>query len=125
MVNEELKKIENWLLKNKLTLNTQKSSTLMFGEKKTKNNMINIHINNSQICQKDEVKYLGIVIDKNLKWKDIDELTTRISQSVAMLYYLKRYVSFNNLKLVYHALTRIKSRLQHGIVLGEMQINQH
>ena len=31
--------------------------------------MINIHINNSQICQKDEVKYLGVVIDKNLKWK--------------------------------------------------------
>ena len=41
----------------------------MFGEKKTENNMINIRINNSQICQKDEVKYLGIVIDKNLKWK--------------------------------------------------------
>ena len=27
VVNEELKKIENWLLKNKLTFNTQKSST--------------------------------------------------------------------------------------------------
>ena len=96
----------------------------MFGEKKTKNNMINIHINNSQICQKDEVKYLGIVIDKNLKWKPhIDKLTTQISQSVGMLYHLKKYLSFNNLKLVYHAL--IKSRLQYGIVRGEMQINQH
>ena len=116
VVNEELKKIENWLLKNKLTLNTQKSSTIMFGEKKTENNMINIHINNSQICQKDEVKYLGIVIDKNLKWKPhIDKLTTQISQSVGMLYHLKKYLSFNSLKLVYHAL--IKSRLQYGIVL--------
>ena len=86
----------------------------MFGEKKTENNMINIHINNSQICQKDEVKYLGIVIDKNLKWKPhIDKLTTQISQSVGLLYHLKKYLSFNNLKLVYHAL--IKSRLQYGI----------
>ena len=32
-----------------------------------------------------------------------------------MLYHLKKYLSVNNLKLVYHAL--IKSRLQHGIVL--------
>ena len=88
----------------------------MFGEKKTENNMINIHINNSQIYQKDEVKYLGIVINKNLKWKPyIDKLTTQISQSVGMLYHLKKYLSFNNLKLVYHAL--IKSRLQYGIVL--------
>ena len=36
--------------------------------------MINIHTNNSQIFQKEKVKYLGVVIDKNLKWKPhIDE----------------------------------------------------
>ena len=55
----------------------------MFGEKKTENDMINIHINNSQIFQ--------IVIDKNLKWKPhINKSTTRISQSVGMLYHLKK-----------------------------------
>ena len=89
----------------------------MFGEK-TVNNMINIYINNSQICQKDKVKYLGGVIDKNLKWKPhilIDKSTTRLSKSVEMLYHLQKYLSINNLKLVYHAL--IKSRLQYGIVL--------
>ena len=86
MVNKELKKIENWLLKNKLSVNTQKSSNIMFGEKKTVNNMLNIHINNSQIYQKDRVKYLRVVIDKNLKWKpDIDELTTRLSKFVGMM----------------------------------------
>ena len=85
----------------------------MFGEKKTENNMINIHINNSQICQKDEVKYLEIVIDKNFKWKPhiLDKLTTRISQSVEMLYHLKKYLSFNNLKLMCHALSVRKCKL--------------
>ena len=39
----------------------------MFGRNKTVNNIINIHINNNQICQKDEVKYLGVVINKILK----------------------------------------------------------
>ena len=64
LVNRELKKIENWLFENKLSLNTQKSSTIMFGKKKTVNNIINIHTNNNQICQKEEVKYLGVVLDK-------------------------------------------------------------
>ena len=76
------------MLKNKLSLKTQKSSTIMFDKKKTVNNMISIHINNSQICQKDKVKYQGFVIDKNLKWKPhIDKLTTRLSKSVRMLYH--------------------------------------
>ena len=88
----------------------------MFGKKKTVNNIINIHINNNQICQKDEVKYLGVEIDKILKWKPyVDELTTRLSKSMKMLYYLKKYHSINNLKRVYNAL--IKGRLQYGMVL--------
>ena len=44
---------------------------------------LNHPVNNSQICQKDKVKYLGVVIDKNLKWKPhIYELTTHLSKSV-------------------------------------------
>ena len=90
----------------------------MFGEKKTVNNIINIHINNSQICQKDKVKYLGVVINKNLKWKPhIEELITRLSKSLGMLYHLKKYLSIIKLKLVYHAL--IESRLQYGKVPWE------
>ena len=34
-----------------------------------------------------------------------------------MVYHLKKYLSNNNLKLVYHAL--IESRLQCGIILWE------
>ena len=34
-----------------------------------------------------------------------------------MVYHLKKYLSNNNLKLVYHAL--IESRLQYGMILWE------
>ena len=61
----------------------------MFGKKKTVNNIINIHINISQICPKDKSKYLGVVINKNLKWKPhIDKLTVHLSESVRMLYII-------------------------------------
>ena len=43
---------------NRRSVNTH---TIMFSKKKTVNNIINIHTNNSQNCQKDKVKYLGVV----------------------------------------------------------------
>ena len=49
MVNVEVKKIENWLLENKLSLNLKKSYTIIFGEKRKKNNPISIFINNTKI----------------------------------------------------------------------------
>ena len=65
LVNIEVKKIETWLFKNKLSLNNQKSTIVMFGEKII-TNKINIQICNDKIPQSDQVKYLGIVIDKHL-----------------------------------------------------------
>ena len=85
---------------------------------KNVNNKIDIQICNYQIPQSDEVKYLGIVIDKHLKWKPyIDELATSISKSIGILYRLQKYLSLNNLKKIYHSL--VKSRLQYGILLWE------
>ena len=84
--------------------------------KKNLNNKINIQICNNQIPQSDQVKYLGILINKHLKWKPyIDELTTSISKSVGILYHFPKYLSNNNLKKIYHSL--VKSRLQYGILL--------
>ena len=38
IINVEVKKIENWLLENKLSLNLKKSYTIIFGEKRKKIN---------------------------------------------------------------------------------------
>ena len=116
IINVEVKKIENWLLENKLSLNLKKSYTIIFGEKRKKNKPISIFINNTKISNQDTVKYLGVTIDKHLKWKPhIDELTSNVSKSVSILYYLQKYLSIANLKLVYHAL--VKSKLHYGILL--------
>ena len=57
-------------------------------------------------------------MDKHLKWKPhIDELTSNVSKSVSILYYLQKYLSTANLKLVYHVL--VKSKLYYGILLRE------
>ena len=80
--------------------------------KKGKKNQ-SIFINDTKIFNQNTVKYLGVTIDKHLKWKPhIDELTSNVSKSVSILYYLQKY-----LKLVYHAL--VKSKLHYGILLWE------
>ena len=82
IINVEVKKIENWLLENKLSLNLKKSYTIIFGEKRKKNKPISIFINNTKISNQNTVKYLGVTIDKHLKWKPhIDELTSNVSKS--------------------------------------------
>lgn len=114
IVNKEIKKIEKWFLEQKLSLNTMKSSLMLFGE--NKNSTLDIYINNDKIPQTDTTKYLGVTIDKQLNWKShIEGVTADISKYVGILYYLKKYLSTNNLKMVYNAVLR--SRLQYGIVL--------
>ena len=111
IVNVEVKKIENWLLENKLSLNLKKSYTIIFGEK-----LLSIFINNTKISKQNTIKYLGVTIDKHLKWKPhIDELTSNVYKSISILCYLQKYLSTANLKLVYHAL--VKSKLHYGILL--------
>ena len=57
IVTVEVKKIENWLLENKLSLNFKKSYTIIFGEKRKKNKPISIFINNTKISNQNTVKY--------------------------------------------------------------------
>ena len=60
IINVEVKKIKNWLLENKLSLNLKKSYTIIFGEKRKKNKPISIFINNTKISNQNTVKYLGV-----------------------------------------------------------------
>ena len=59
-----------WLAANKLTLNTNKSNFLIIKPRQKKApRSVNISINGGQLKETDCVKYLGVLIDKNLTWK--------------------------------------------------------
>ena len=66
-LNNELTKA-NWLIANKLSLNVNKSSFLTSSSNK-KELRLNLRINKEILNEKDHAKYLGILIDKNLNWK--------------------------------------------------------
>ena len=77
-INIELCKVHEWLLANRLSLNTDKTA------QKHLTNNISLHISNKQIEQTNNMKYLGVLIDSQLNWKDhILSMSKKISKSIS------------------------------------------
>ena len=72
-LNNELSSLNEWLLCNKLTLNTNKSYYMVFHRARIKLTNIDIYINGSKLQRVKCVKYLGLMVDQKLKW--IDHIT--------------------------------------------------
>ena len=60
---------------------------------------------NNQLQRVLHIKYLGIVIDEKLKWRQhIETLRIKISRASYILSKLRHYVDLNTLKLTYYNL---------------------
>ena len=70
VLNDELKKVNKWLVSNKLSLNINKSCYLNFSLLHNPSTNINIKIANKLLKRKRVTKYLGVLIDNKLSWKD-------------------------------------------------------
>ena len=66
-MNAELRKLDNWLKLNKLSLNYNKTKFMIIGTKTP--TPINISIGGHAIEQVSHIKYLGGIFDDNLNWK--------------------------------------------------------
>ena len=83
--NNELRSVSNWFLANKLKLNVDKTCCMLF---KPKNKIIveddvNIYINSCKIPLVKSTKFLGIIIDNKLSWKEhIGSLCTKVRQGI-------------------------------------------
>ena len=77
-INHDLTNIKNWLLANKLSLNVTKTEYMVFGTDFRLSNLekvIPITIGDKQIKRVNNIKYLGVYLDENLKWANhIDNL---------------------------------------------------
>ena len=93
VLNAELLKISNWLTANKLSLNVKKSHFVIFHPYQRKLNYL-VHLkvfdNDSKTFisfeHKNHVKYLGILIDSNLIWKNhISHVASKISKTIGTI----------------------------------------
>ena len=119
MVNKELKNLYLWFSINRLALNIEKTNFLIFHpfNKPLKYN-VTIKIHKKAILEKQNIKYLGIIIDSTLSWKDhLNNLSKKLSRTIGVMYKLRPFVNLQIMKNIYHSL--FYSHLIYGIQVWE------
>ena len=115
-MNKELKNLFNWLGVNRLSLNIDKTNFVLFHSINKPKISITIKINKLAILEVKYVKYLGILIDKHLSFKQhINELNKKIARSTGILFKLKPFVTPKILIDVYYAI--IYPFLLYGVII--------
>ena len=115
-VNVEIEKVYQWLESDKLTLNISKSKFMIVSNKKHVKEDFCVTINNTQLLKCDQYKYLGVVIDKNLNWKQhVEYISTKISKACGILSKLRHCLNSPVLIDIYNAL--INSYVRYGIIV--------
>ena len=92
-------KVTNWLEANKLSLNVNKTQYIIFKAKnKTISPNIEIQIKKQIIEQVNSTKSLGLMIDKELTWKQhIKLVETKLLKMLGILVRGRRCRSFKTL----------------------------
>ena len=123
LINTELLEISNWFKANKLLVNATKTNYMILGTSNStkkyvaeseilnencihslpdrdsicqdcnKKQKLNVILDNVSLERVNSTKFLGVIIDDNLTWKNhIDAISKTISRNIGMLTKLKHYV---------------------------------
>ena len=90
IVNQELKNINQWFISNKLSLNIEIAKYSFFHKPSQKENipllLPKLIINNYEIQRTESIKFLGVLLDENLSWKE----HIKYNENKIAKHYLKK-----------------------------------
>ena len=91
---------------NKLSLNITKTNFMLFKSSSKKiTKQLNIKIKDHYITQVKSTKFLGTIVDDQLKWKEhINFIANKISRLTGILCKARHFVTRSLLKSIYYAL---------------------
>ena len=93
IINSELSNVLTWLQANKLTLNIDKSNFILFRPPQKHVKSIKLKINNFPLEEKPSTKYLGVILDKNLSWKQhVAHINSKLQKSIGIISKLRYHV---------------------------------
>ena len=99
VINQELCKISTWLKCNRLTLNIQKSSYMVFGNY---NVSLDISINSIKLNSVQNIKFLGVIFDEKLNFKlHYEKVLTNLSKVAGITYRSRSILPKSILKTLY------------------------
>jgi len=106
ILNVELEKVSQWLYANKLSLNIEKTSFVVFHSPQRRiAHKLNISISSMSVKSVNEVKYLRLIYDSNLNWKPyLHELSKKVSRGIGVLSKIRYYVTRKILHQLYYSI---------------------
>jgi hypothetical protein len=114
LANRELTKIVAWARDNKIHFNEQKSQTILMSRRKHKEqNEVRIFLNSRPLTQVQCLKYLGIILDQKLTFKEhklhFRQINFRSFQICQIKLGTGARGAENNLHRRYSAFTKLRS----------------
>lgn len=97
-VNEDLSGVFKWLCVNKLKLNVEKTKYMIIKgtNSRTHDADVSVKINNERLECVDTMKYLGVLIDNQLKFKkNCEYVCKKAAKKIGLLGRLSRYLTTN------------------------------
>ena len=98
-INEDLEKLDKWLIGNKLSLNVAKTHSMLVASQQKHKSLTHSEIRFDPKIREKELEirskamYLGIQIDDNLNWKEhIRAVSAKVSRPIGFFKYSKRYL---------------------------------
>lgn len=118
VVETDFLKVKKWFDKNILTINYSKTTFLAFSSySRVTIDTIEIreHHNNFKLTSSGSVKYLGIIIDKHLRWNlHINYIVRKLRGLLSKFKLLRNYLELNQMRMLYYSL--VQSHITYGII---------
>ena len=102
ILNIALARIHNWSVRNKLTINANKTKSMLIGSRqRISNTDLNVSIADSPIVKVNSCKCLGVINDETLSWTPhVEYVKTKVASKLGMLNRIRDCVPQSCLKTV-------------------------
>ena len=131
-LNEDLSCLDAWLINNKLSLNVAKTQSMLVSTKVKRKNLdrssqhLQVKINGTELEVVSKIKYLGVLLDNCLDWKDqVQAVSLKVSRGLGILKHAKKFLPFSALTSLYTSIVEPHFRYSCSVwgCAGTTEIN--
>ena len=109
-MNDDLLRIKEWLLADKLSINVAKTEFFLIGSHHKLNDLDSqpcVNIGQYSVKQVQHSRVLGVEIDENLSWnKHVENLVKKVTSGIGAMRRIRDFIDGETLSSIYNALVR-------------------
>ena len=114
--NVHLSSVHQWTIDNRLKLNPQKTSALLFTNRRTDVDRPLVSLSHTTLPYVNHVKFLGLYLDRRLNFSvHIDSVASKLSKISGILFSIRNYAPECVLMNLYYSL--VFPHLIYGVLL--------